>query len=168
MTPAGGAGGNSQSNQGLDFGLVGRTVVGIGTDVIEVSRIKQALERPGFMKRVYSESEIAYCLGSNQSVDAVDSDKSDAYNVSELTDLAIQRFAVRFTAKEAVLKAMGVGLGAVKFADISTLSSESGAPELVLTGTAQALAQKQGISGWLVSLSHSDLVAQAFVAATGD
>lgn len=134
--------------------MAGKSVVGVGTDVIEVSRIERALKRPGFMPRVYSQPEIDYCL----------SQASD----SEPSDLSIQRFAVRFAAKEAVLKAMGVGLGAVKFADISTVSSASGAPELVLTGSAKELADECGISSWLISLSHSDSVAQAFVAGTAD
>ena len=124
-------------------------MVGVGTDVIEVARIQRALQRPGFMARVYSKSEIQYCLGKSE----------------ELSKLSIQRFAARFTAKEAVMKAMGVGLGATKFVEIETASTDSGAPAIVLSGSAKDLAGKLGIGRWLVSLSHSDSVAQAFVAA---
>ncbi len=129
--------------------MAGSAVVGVGTDVIEVARIQRALERPGFMARVYSESEIQYCLGTTE----------------ELSKLSIQRFAARFSAKEAVMKAMGVGLGATKFVEIETVSTDSGAPAIVLSGSAKDLAGKLGIGRWLVSLSHSDSVAQAFVAA---
>ena len=134
--------------------MAGRSVVGVGTDVVEVSRIARALQRPGFVTRMYSAAEIEYCSAHNSE--------------GSHTELSVQRFAVRFAAKEAVLKAMGVGLGAVKFADISVTSTSTGAPQITLTDTALNLASSSGINGWLVSLSHSDLVAQAFVAAVAD
>src|SRR5690606_19252148 len=72
-----------------------------------------------------------------------------------------ERYAVRWAAKEATLKALGVGLGSVALTDIEVRRHDSGRPELVLHGPAASLAAGQGIGGWLVSLSHTASLAQA-------
>ena len=79
-----------------------------------------------------------------------------------------ERFAARFAAKEAVLKAMGVGLGACAFRDIEVVRAESGAPSLALHGAAAELAAARGIARWHVSLSHTSVVAEALVIAVGE
>jgi len=148
----------------LDLDLIGKQVIGVGTDIIEVDRIRKVIERtPSFVERIYTDGEIEYCFSNGHSdVPARLDPKSQ-----DLSELILQRLAARFAAKEAVMKALGVGLGAAEFKDIEVVSSDSGKPELKISGKAKDLADSQGISGWLVSLSHSDTVAQAFVAAIG-
>lgn len=128
----------------MDLDLVGKSVNGIGTDVIEIERIQQALERtPNFVNRIYTVAEQQYCDG------------------------LAERYAVRFAAKEAVLKALGLGLGGADFKEIEVTRQTSGQPGLLLTGRALVCAEKNAVEGWLISLSHSDTIAQAFVASLG-
>jgi holo-[acyl-carrier protein] synthase len=77
------------------------------------------------------------------------------------------RLAVRFAAKEAVLKALGVGVGAAAFRDVEVVRGENGAPSLVLSGRAAVLSAGCGVRRWHVSLSHTDTVAVATVVAEG-
>jgi holo-[acyl-carrier protein] synthase len=122
-------------------------VIGVGIDVCDVERMRRALARtPGFAARVFTEDEQAYCRKRRDPV---------------------ERFAARFAAKEAVLKAMGVGLGACAFRDIEVVRAESGAPSLDLRGAAAKLAAARGIANWHVSLSHTSTVAEALVIAVG-
>ncbi len=132
----------------MDGGHMGGNVVGIGTDLVEVDRMRDLLSRrPRFVDRVFTTGERTYCEA------AVDPS---------------ERFAVRFAAKEAVLKALGVGLGGADFSDIEVIRAESGKPDLRITGRAAALAEEQGIYRWLITMSHSESMAQAFVVALGD
>ena len=87
------------------------------------------------------------------------------FTESELAVAQVPRLAARFAVKEAVMKAMGVGFGAFGWHEVETVRAESGQPELVLCGAAAALAERRGISRWLVSLSHTDSTAVAVVAA---
>lgn len=114
-----------------------------GVDVIEIARIEAALARHGdrFLKRVYSELEAAFCRG----------------RVSEL--------AVRFAAKEAVMKALGTGAHGVSWREIEVLPNHRGKPLVYLHGRARKRAEKIGLSGIDVSLSHSRELAIAFVVA---
>ena len=122
-------------------------VVGVGTDLCEVGRMRDVLARtPGLGPRVFTPGERAYC----------DRRRDPA-----------ERYAARFAAKEAVLKAMGLGLGACGFHDIEVVRAESGAPAVVLHGTAVDLAAARGIRAWHLSLSHTTSIAQATVVATG-
>lgn len=75
------------------------------------------------------------------------------------------RLAARFAAKEAVMKALGVGLGAFAFHDVEVVSADSGAPSLVLHGGAEELADGLGVSDWRLSLTHTDSLAQAVAVA---
>jgi holo-[acyl-carrier protein] synthase len=61
------------------------------------------------------------------------------------------------------MKALGVGLGAFSFQEVEVVRRPSGAPELRVTGAAAALAAEQGVTGWQVSLSHSEATAAAVV-----
>jgi holo-[acyl-carrier protein] synthase len=92
------------------------------------------------------------------------------FTSSELTSLQGQvddapSLAARFAVREATMKALGVGLGAFDFHDVSVHRLESGAPVLQLSGRAQALAHAQGVNNWHVSITHTDSVAMAVVAA---
>ena len=122
-------------------------IVGIGNDLVDLDRFRRVLERrAGLVEKLFTESEREYAL--------------------RRTD-PTERFAVRFAAKEAVLKAMGVGIGAVDWHDIEVRRDEDGQPSVVLSGRASTLATQLGIEGWRLTLSHSAIVAQAVVVALG-
>ncbi len=115
-------------------------IFGIGTDIIEISRLAAAAENPRFLQRVFAGEEAAAAKRP-------------------------ESLAAGFAAKEAVAKAMGVGLDRVSLPEILILHEESGRPVIRLSGKTLALAEKLGIGGWMVSLSHNQSVAVAFVIA---
>lgn len=118
---------------------------GIGVDAVDVERFRRSLERtPSMRARLFTPTELA------QLADRVDD---------------TQGLAARFAAREAVMKAMGLGLGAFGFHDVWVDRTDSGAPQLCVTGTAKALADERGISVWHLSLTHTDTVAIAYVVA---
>ncbi len=120
-------------------------MLGIGIDAVEIDRFRTVLaRRPRLARRLFTDGERAY--GARCSDPA-------------------PRLAARFAAKEAVMKALGVGLGACPFRDIEVVSSPSGAPVLVLTGTAAALARSHGVAAWRLSLTHTASVAEAVAVA---
>ncbi|MEJ6510912.1 MAG: NAD(P)H-hydrate dehydratase [Actinomycetota bacterium] len=122
-------------------------IVGIGNDLVDLDRFRRVLERrAGLVEKLFTESEREYSL--------------------RRTD-PTERFAVRFAAKEAVLKAMGVGIGAVDWHDIEVRRDEDGQPSVALSGRASTLANQLGIESWRLTLSHSAIVAQAVVVALG-
>jgi hydroxyethylthiazole kinase-like uncharacterized protein yjeF len=122
-------------------------IVGVGTDLVDLDRFRRVLDRrPGLVSRIFTADEREYANRRNDPV---------------------ERFAVRFAAKEAVLKAMGVGLGAVDWHDIEVIRDSDGRPSLSITGRAAALAFRLGIGSWQLTLSHSGIVAQAVVVAVG-
>ena len=119
-------------------------LVSLGTDVVDLDRFRLALKRtPGMVDRVFTEGERAYALRKNDPT---------------------ERLAARFAVKEATMKALGVGLGAFKFHDVEVIKARSGEPSLRLEGAAADLAARRGITGWMVSITHSDLIALAVVA----
>ena len=73
--------------------------------------------------------------------------------------------AARFAVREATMKALGVGLGAFDFHDVSIEKMSSGAPHLLVSGRAETLANAHGVSTWHVSITHTDTTAMAVVAA---
>ena len=120
-------------------------MIGIGVDLVEIDRFRIALERtPGLVDRVFTEDEQAYALRKRDPT---------------------ERFAVRFAAKEAVLKAMGVGIGAVRLRDIEIERAESGRPSIVLHGTAADLALERGVTDWLLTMTHTASMAEAIAVA---
>jgi holo-[acyl-carrier protein] synthase len=122
-------------------------VIGVGVDLCDVDRMRRVLARtPGFAERVFTADEQSHCRARRDPA---------------------ERFAARFAAKEAVLKAMGVGLGACALRDIEVVRAESGQPSLALHGAAADLAAARGITAWHVSLSHTSTVAEALVVAVG-
>src|SRR5688500_18132569 len=115
-----------------------------GVDAIELDRVRKTLNRhpERFFTRVYTPLEAAYCRG----------------RVPEL--------AVRFAAKEAVMKALGTGTHGVGWREIEILSDRRGKPLVYLHGRAAARAEAIGLGQPEVSMSHSDTLALAFVVAT--
>ena len=119
-------------------------IYGIGTDIIEVSRIQKVMERDlGFREKIFSEGEIAYC---------------------ERMKNKYQHYAARFSAKEAFMKALGTGWrDGIRFVEIEITHDPLGKPLLVLTGKAKELAGKAGMGEMHVTLSHVKEVASAMV-----
>ncbi len=125
-------------------------IVGVGVDAVDVARFRRLLDRrPRFAARCFTETEQSDATGS--------------------ADVA-QTLAARFAAKEAVMKALGTGIGAFALTDVevrrtSGKGATRNAPFLVLHGTAAALAGAQGAGRFHLSLTHTDGVAIAFVVA---
>lgn len=120
-------------------------LVGIGVDVVEVDRFRTSLQRtPTMRERIFTAGELAYV---EPKVDPVPS------------------LAARFAAREAVMKALGLGLGAFGFHEVWVDVEPSGAPRLVVTGRAADLAAARGVARWHLSLSHDGPVATAMVVA---
>lgn len=120
-------------------------VVGIGTDLVDIDRFRTVLRRrPSVADRLFTAGERTYAA---RAIDPA------------------ARLAARFAAKEAALKALGYGLGGMRMADIEVIRAEDGQPELVLHGDARSTAAEHGVGRWLVSLSHTDRLAQATVVA---
>jgi holo-[acyl-carrier protein] synthase len=123
-------------------------VIGIGTDLVELDRFRTTLERtPSIVDRLFTEGEQAYAT---------------------LRRDPTERFAARFAAKEAVLKALGLGIGGVAFREIEVVRADSGAPSIVLHGGAVDAAAARGVRRWLLTMTHTDRVAHAIAVALGD
>jgi holo-[acyl-carrier protein] synthase len=117
-------------------------VIGVGIDAVDVDRLAAMLDRrPGLAERLFTEGERADAAGS------------------------VPRLGARFAAKEAVMKALGVGLGAFKFREVEVVLLASGAPTLTLHGAAGVLATAHGVQRWHLSLTHTALTAQAIALA---
>ena len=120
-------------------------MIGIGVDLVDVARMRAALVRtPTLAGRLFTDAERAYA--------------------EQATDPAA-RYAVRFAAKEAVMKALGVGLGAFDWHDVEVVRAPSGAPSLLVTGRAAAIATDAGVRQWKVTLTHTDDLAEAIAVA---
>lgn len=122
-------------------------IIGTGVDIVEIKRILRAMEQPGFVDRVFTPAEIAYCRGR----------KSQALS-----------FAARWAAKEAAAKAMGTGIGSVGWREAEVAVNKNGKPEMLFTGAAAGLAHSQGVTRVHLSLSHTDDHAIAFVVLEGE
>ncbi len=119
-------------------------IVGIGCDVIEVERIKAAIDRGGFLERVYTETERKFCT-------------------TEQGQPKYESYAARFAAKEALVKALGTGFRQGSFQGITVLDNQLGKPEIVLSGVFAAVAKKLGVQHIFVTLSHVKTLALAQV-----
>jgi len=120
-------------------------VIGVGIDAVDVERFRRSLERtPSLAPRLFTPAELAEAM--------------------KLVD-PVPRLASRFAAKEAVMKALSVGLGAFGFHDVEVTRAESGAPVLRLDGAAVTLAAERGVTSWRLSLTHTAITAQAIVVA---
>ncbi|MEY2742834.1 MAG: 4-phosphopantetheinyl transferase [Planctomycetota bacterium] len=123
------------------------TILGIGTDLVEVARIDEALSRGGdaLKARLFTADESAYCLAQPRPA---------------------EHFAARFAAKEAVMKAMGAGFGqGCEFHEIGVVRTESGAPTVVLSGKTAATATARGVARFHLSMSHTATHATAYAVA---
>ncbi|MDI6827321.1 MAG: holo-ACP synthase [Armatimonadota bacterium] len=127
------------------YSIIGRDllmIIGIGTDIIEVNRIRDCLARhPKFEERIFTSAERAYC-----------SSHADR----------VERFAGRFAAKEAVAKALGKRLS---WHDVEVLSDSTGKPVVYLRNRA---AEALGTGTILVSISHCKTHAIAYAIAVSD
>jgi len=118
-------------------------MIGLGIDAVEIDRFRRVLERrPGLAGRLFTDAERAYG--------------------NRFSDPA-PRLAARFAAKEAAMKALGVGLGAFAFHDVEVVRAASGAPSLRVSGAAAVLAGERGVTSFLVSITHTDTTAEAIV-----
>ena len=120
-------------------------VIGIGTDLVDIDRMRDVLTRtPGMVDRLFCSAEQAY---------------------AETSADPARPYAARFAAKEAVLKSLGLGLGGMRFSEIEVVRFPDGHPELMLHGEAANVAKTHGATRFLISLSHTDTLAQAMVVA---
>lgn len=120
-------------------------ILGIGVDIIEISRLRHALERSKdrFLQRVFTPEEQQFCAGHRDPA---------------------PHYAARFAAKEALFKALGTGWAqGVTWLDAEVRREHLGAPVLVLHGEAQRLSASMGADKVHLSLSHSDQAAIALV-----
>ena len=117
----------------------------IGTDIVEIARIRRACRRERFKQRVFTLRELPAIQ-----------DKPGFY----------AHLAGKFAAKEAVAKALGTGFRDFKWKDIEILNDEVGKPYAVLDGKALETLKSKGYEKVLVTISHSDDYAIAFAVAT--
>lgn len=120
-------------------------IVGLGVDITEVDRIQAAMERRGraFLERLFTPSEIRYC---------------------EKHRNRAERFAGRFAAKEAAMKALGTGWArGVRWLDIEVVREPSGKPTLKLSGKTRAIADGLGVKNIAVTITHDGNTALAQV-----
>lgn len=124
-------------------------LAGIGVDMLEIARMQHALdERPYFIRRLFTEDERMYC---------------------EHTARPAEHYAGRFAAREAVLKALGLGFGnGVGIGDVSVMRDDSGRPRVLLAGRAAEVAREQGVREVALSISHTHDVAVANAVAVTD
>jgi holo-[acyl-carrier protein] synthase len=119
------------------------TALAIGTDLVRIARWEKHATDECFLRRAFTDAEIALCAG----------------NVSSL--------AGRWAVKEAVLKALGAGLGSLPLTDIETGRDDDGRPLLTLHGKAREWAHAAGLRQWQASISHDGEYAIAMVLGRG-
>ena len=120
-------------------------IYGVGIDIVDVTRIERALERWGdrVLRRIFTNSEMAYCRGKAKPA---------------------ARFALRFAAKEAFLKALGLGLReGLSFRHKEVVNTLGGQPSLHLYGRARELCEEKGVKKSFLSLSDDGINAIAIV-----
>lgn len=124
----------------METGTAGLTT---GVDIIEIERIARTFARfdARFLNRIYTLPEQQYCRRR------------------------VERLAGRFAAKEAVSKALGIGIRSIRWRDIEVLPDRRGKPEVYLHGRAEEVAARLGLAGFAISISHSRELAIAYVVA---
>jgi holo-[acyl-carrier protein] synthase len=116
-------------------------IEGLGVDIVEIDRMAVALKRhPRMKERLFSEAERAYC---------------DSRNRPEV------HYALRFAAKEAVLKALGTGFSGMSFRDVEVARDGTGRPQPTLHGRAAEAAEALGVTELHLSLSYTHTTAVA-------
>ncbi|MGO8873650.1 MAG: holo-ACP synthase [Acidimicrobiales bacterium] len=138
--PAAGAGASG-------WRAVSGSVVGVGIDAVDLDRFRRVLGRRRHLaERLFTAAEREYADAAAD---------------------PLPRLATRFAAKEATMKALGVGLGAFAFCEAEVERTGLDAPRLVLRGSARARSLEAGVVRWHLSLTHTDRVAMAVVLAEG-
>ena len=125
-------------------------VMGIGVDLVNIPRIRAVIDRwqEHFLRRVFTEGEIAYCRAHRDPV---------------------PHFAARFAAKEAGLKALGTGLRlGVRWRELEVRRARGEAPVLVLSGRSEEIGRSRGGSRMLLALTHEGEYALAQAMLVGD
>jgi len=120
-------------------------IIGMGVDLAEVGRIRAAIERHGvpFLRRVYTAGEREYC---------------------ERFKNKYERFAGRFAAKEAAMKALGTGWRrGVRWVDFEVVRELGGRPTIRLDGEARMIAEELGVKRIALSITHTEAQALAQV-----
>ncbi|HEX4004030.1 MAG TPA: holo-ACP synthase [Candidatus Acidoferrales bacterium] len=120
-------------------------IVGLGLDIAEIDRIEAAIMRHGapFLERLFTPREVAYCESHKNKY---------------------ERYAARFAAKEAAMKALGTGWAqGVRWRDIEVTREPGGKPTLRLEGAAAQIAQRMGVKNISLSITHSGNLALAEV-----
>ena len=120
-------------------------IVGLGLDIAEIDRIEAAIKRHGapFIERLFTPAEVSYC---------------------ERHKNRFERYAARFAAKEAAMKALGTGWSrGVRWRDIEVAREPGGKPALRLPGAARAIADGLGVKNISLSITHSGNLALAQV-----
>jgi holo-[acyl-carrier protein] synthase len=123
----------------------GKMIVGLGLDVAEIDRIEAAIKRhpAAFVERVFTPAEAAYCQRY-----------ANPY----------ERYAGRFAAKEAAMKALGTGWSnGIRWKDIEVVREPSGKPILKLEGAARSIADRLGVKHIALTITHSGNLAIAQV-----
>lgn len=117
-------------------------IAGLGLDLVEIDRMKEALERHGtaFAERILHPDEDAARIATGE-------------GAAHLAGL--------FAAKEAVMKALGTGMAGAAFKEIAILNRPGGEPYVRLSGKAQETADQRGIRDWRISITHSRTMAAA-------
>ncbi len=124
-------------------------ILGIGTDIVECPRIGKMIEQHGelFLRRIYTEREIRYCQARKH---------------------AIEHFAGRWAAKEAILKAIGTRRSqGIAWTQVEVRNGSDGRPQVLIGGAARDLARDRGIADILISISHCRTYATAYALALG-
>jgi holo-[acyl-carrier protein] synthase len=127
----------------------GYLIIGMGVDIAEVERIRGAIERHGevFLRRIYTPREREYCEGFKNKY---------------------ERYAGRFAAKEAAMKALGTGWRrGVKWVDFEVVRETSGRPTLAISGEAAKIAGQIGVKSVALSITHTAALALAQVILEG-
>jgi holo-[acyl-carrier protein] synthase len=126
----------------------GTDVVGLGTDLVDVDRFRLALDRQGerLLTRLFSDAEREYAFRHRNPA---------------------PRLAARFGAKEAVMKALGVGLWKFALRDVEVVRLPSGQPTVALYEKAATLADARGVRAWHLTLTHTGTMAAATAVALG-
>jgi holo-[acyl-carrier protein] synthase len=112
-------------------------IVGLGLDIAEVGRVKAAIERHGevFLRRIYTAREREYC---------------------ERFKNKFERYAGRFAAKEAAMKALGTGWSrGVRWVDVEVVREKGGRPTMALSGEAERVAERLGVKRIALSITHT-------------
>jgi holo-[acyl-carrier protein] synthase len=120
-------------------------IVGLGLDIAEIDRIEAAItrHRASILERLYTPAEVAYCESHRNK---------------------FERYAGRFAAKEAAMKALGTGWRrGVRWRDIEIIREPSGKPSLALKGAAKRIADGLGVKNISVTITHSGNLALAEV-----